>query len=110
VSFSEDHNLPVVSEFELLMLLYIVVQVFNLEMAAFSRREKEISRGTASSAATAAPLTSTITPPSRAASPPAATSSTSTTTTTAAAAAVDSVTTSSTVTETVSPVQPAVAG
>jgi len=110
---------PEMSAFQLLLMVYIIVQVFNLEMAAFSRREKEISRGTPSSSA--APVTSTITPPSSTTTSANATTTTRTTaaasaSTTAAAAAaaevgVDSVAVSSTLSETViSHVQSTVAG
>jgi len=93
---------------------YIIVQVFNLEMAAFSRREKEIRRATPSSATATTPASATTTtPPSSATSSAAATTTTDAVTAAAATTAtdVDLVPVGSTVSETVSPqVQSAAAG
>jgi len=91
----------------------IIVQVFNLEMAAFSRREKEIRRATPSSAMNTTPATTTTTPPSSATSSAAATMTTDAVTAAAATTATDVhlVTVGSTVSETISPqVQSATAG
>jgi len=94
---------------------YVIVQVFNLEMAAFSRREKEIKRATPSAATTTTPPTTTTTTtlPSSATSSAAAATTTDAVTAAAATTATDVhlVPVGSTVGETVSPqVQSAVAG